>query len=113
MPARTGKPTVDTEPLKGVIAGCGVLNDMIAIESPEHWGREAPCMMSNMYPASSVGALADHSGTPCRPTRAGTRRSRGVQVRREDYPPGRGRVRETTRHRGIPPSSTGITGLAW
>ncbi len=35
--ARPGRPTVDTARLKEAFAGAGVLNDMIAVESPEHW----------------------------------------------------------------------------
>jgi L-fucose isomerase-like protein len=37
--ATRGRPTIDTKVLAGRIAGYGVLNEVIPVESPEHWGR--------------------------------------------------------------------------
>lgn len=35
--AKQGKPNIDVNTLAGIIAGCGTLEEMIVVESPEHW----------------------------------------------------------------------------
>jgi len=37
--AGEGKPTVDIDKLSGVIEGCGRLEEMIPIQSPDHWAQ--------------------------------------------------------------------------
>ena len=37
--AKKGRPNIDIEKLSRVIKGCGRLEPMIAIESPDHWGK--------------------------------------------------------------------------